>query len=392
MKILHLCLNGPFTDNWGYQENILPKYHRLSGYEVTVIAINNKHLPSGEIVETNSGTYYTEDGVKVIRIAMKMLKLKKLSNLLMPYPVYKILYREKPDFIMVHGLIGSISLLSVKRYVRNCNPKCIVCADLHQDYINSAGEGTSIKSRLINYYYKYINKLMYSIFKRVFCITPGSMEYAKKYYHVPEEKLELLPLGYDPQKIVTFDKNHIRHVIREKYHIADENILIVHGGKIISRRKTIELIDAVAALSNPNVKLIIFGGIDEEWAPLLQKRLQQYGSWLHYIGHLEQKDYYNIYLSSDIAAFPGGQSSLWQEAIGCGLPLLIYRWDGVEYLDRGGNITFIESQDSASIKRGLESMLEDNKYIKMAEVAKQKAAPFFSYERIAQQVLDSSMK
>ncbi len=392
MKILHLCLNGPYTDNWGYQENILPKYHRLAGNNVTIIVPSVKHLPSGEIVEANSGTYYTEDGVKVIRIAMKMLKSKKLAKLLMPYPVYKILYREKPDFIMVHGLMGSISELSVKRYVRNCNPKCIVCADLHQDYINSAGEGTSIKSTLISYYYKYVNKLMYPVYKRVFCLTPGSMEYAKKYYHVPEEKLELLSLGYDPQEIVSSDKNHIRHVIREKYHIGDENILIVHGGKIMSRRKTMELIDAVAALSNPRVKLIIFGGIDDECAPLLRKRMQQYGSWLQYVGHREQKDYYNIYLSSDIAAFPGGQSSLWQEAIGCGLPLLIYRWDGVEYLDRGGNIAFIERQDSDSIKRGLEDMLEDNKYIKMAEVAKQKAAPFFSYERIAQQVLDSSMK
>ncbi len=392
MNILHLCLNAPFTDNWAYQDNILPKYHRLAGYEVIVIAINNKHLPSGEIVKVNSGTYYTEDGVKVIRIAMKMLKSKKFAKLLMPYPVYNILYKERPDFIMVHGLMGSISELSVKRYVRNCNPKCIVCADLHQDYINSAGEGTSIKSTLISYYYKYVNKLMYPVYKRVFCLTPGSMEYAKKYYHVPEEKLELLPLGYDPQEIVPSDKDHIRHVIREKYHIGDDNILIVHGGKIMSRRKTMELIDAIAALSNPRVKLIIFGGIDDECAPLLRERVQKYGSWLQYVGYREQKDYYNIYLSSDIAAFPGGQSSLWQEAIGCGLPLLIYRWDGVEYLDRGGNIAFIEGQDSDSIKRGLEGMLEDNKYIKMAEAAKQKAAPFFSYERIAQQVLDSSMK
>lgn len=392
MKILHLCLNGPYTDNWGYQENILPKYHRLAGNNVTIIAPNIKHLPSGEIVGVDGGISYTEDGVKVIRIAMKILKSKKLTNLLMPYPIYEILYKEKPDFIMVHGLMGSISELSVKRYVRNCNPKCVVCADLHQDYINSAGEVTSIKAALINYYYKYINKLMYPVYKRVFCITPGCMEYAKRYYHVPQEKLELLPLGCDPHITDFTRKNQIRHNVREKYNINDKDILIVHGGKIIPRRKTMELIDAVASLTDRRLKLIIFGGIDDECTPLLEKRMQQYESWLRYAGHLEQKDYYDIYLSSDIAAFPGGQSSIWQEAIGCGLPLLIYRWNGVEYLDRGGNIAFIESQDSAAIKRGIEGMLEDSKYIEMAEAAKKKAAPFFSYERIAQQVLDSSTK
>ncbi|SLM18720.1 putative Glycosyl transferase group 1 [uncultured spirochete] len=392
MKILHLCLNGPYTDNWGYQENILPKYHRLAGNNVTVIVSNMKHLPSGEIVEVDGGISYTEDGVKVIRVAPKILISRKCTELLKPYPIYKILYREEPDFIMVHGLMGSISELSVKRYVRNCNPKCIVCADLHEYYLGNRGGNISIKLALIKSYYRSVNKLMYPLYKKVFCITPNCMDYAKDYYHVPKAKLELLPLGYDPQKIASTNRNSIRHVIREKYHIGDGNILIVHGGKIIPVRKTMELIDAAAMLDDPRIRLIIFGGADSECMLLLQERMQRYAKWIRYTGHLEQKDYYDLYLASDFAAFPGRQSTIWQEAIGCGLPLLIYRWDGVEYLDRGGNIAFIESQESAAIKRGLEGMLEDNKYIEMAEVAKQKAAPFFSYERIAQQVLDSSMK
>ena len=28
MRIVHLCLEAPYTDLWGYQENLLGKYHR----------------------------------------------------------------------------------------------------------------------------------------------------------------------------------------------------------------------------------------------------------------------------------------------------------------------------------------------------------------------------
>ena len=28
MKILHLCLDAPFNDDWGYQDNLLPKYQK----------------------------------------------------------------------------------------------------------------------------------------------------------------------------------------------------------------------------------------------------------------------------------------------------------------------------------------------------------------------------
>ena len=37
MKIVHLCLCGPVTDGWNYQDNILPKYHKLMGHNTTIV-------------------------------------------------------------------------------------------------------------------------------------------------------------------------------------------------------------------------------------------------------------------------------------------------------------------------------------------------------------------
>ena len=52
MKIVHICLAGPFTDGWNYQDNMISKYHKKMGFDVTVIAsqwIRNE----GEIVKTS---------------------------------------------------------------------------------------------------------------------------------------------------------------------------------------------------------------------------------------------------------------------------------------------------------------------------------------------------
>jgi hypothetical protein len=38
MKVVHLCLGCFYIDNYSYQENMLPKYHKLAGHEVSVVA------------------------------------------------------------------------------------------------------------------------------------------------------------------------------------------------------------------------------------------------------------------------------------------------------------------------------------------------------------------
>ena len=37
MKILHITLRGPVTDGWNYQDNMLIKYHRRMGHDVTML-------------------------------------------------------------------------------------------------------------------------------------------------------------------------------------------------------------------------------------------------------------------------------------------------------------------------------------------------------------------
>lgn len=66
MKILHIAPSSTYNDNWGYQENLLPKYQKKIGNEVALIVNTFYHAPDGRR-ETSECDYFLNDGVRVIR-------------------------------------------------------------------------------------------------------------------------------------------------------------------------------------------------------------------------------------------------------------------------------------------------------------------------------------
>ena len=55
MKVLHICICGPFTDGLSYQENELIEQHVALGHEVTVIASTEAYGADKQIVQTVAG-------------------------------------------------------------------------------------------------------------------------------------------------------------------------------------------------------------------------------------------------------------------------------------------------------------------------------------------------
>ena len=69
MKIVHLCLASFFPDNYSYQENLLPKFHKELGYDVEVIASTQSFDEHGKVCYlSNVGTYRNEYDIKVKQI------------------------------------------------------------------------------------------------------------------------------------------------------------------------------------------------------------------------------------------------------------------------------------------------------------------------------------
>ena len=49
MKIVHIAPKAPYNNYWGYQDNLLPKYQRKLGHDVTMIVTNTMHK-DGKII------------------------------------------------------------------------------------------------------------------------------------------------------------------------------------------------------------------------------------------------------------------------------------------------------------------------------------------------------
>lgn len=389
MKIVHISLRGPYTDNWGYQENILPRIQKKLGNDVTLIVECRKYTSNGKIVETESGRYTLDDGIEVIRIKPdNKYMIRSLNNMLKPYPLFSLLKELKPDLIFVHCLGYGEYLNDIYRYKKKIDPECTLLTDTHEYDSISSPLPTGWKGKLI---FKYnINqwRKMYPLYDTVFGITPECIDFAIKYRCAPKDKMKLLPLGYDPGLCNWEKRELIRSEFRKKHSIPKESIVIIHGGKIEKRRKTPETIEAVRRLNNPKVKLVIFGGIADYMKQEVEELLEKNKDFVIYLGQLSPENYYNAYLASDIALFPGGQSVLWQEAIGCGLPLVVGYAKGIEYLDCGGNIKFIKDISAEGITHVLKNVITNDTYKKMIEVAKTSGRDFFSYERISNLITD----
>ena len=68
MKILHLMLEGSYTDGFGYQDNLLSIQNAKDGHEVKIITSTQSISEAGGIIYVNPSSYINEDGIEVTRI------------------------------------------------------------------------------------------------------------------------------------------------------------------------------------------------------------------------------------------------------------------------------------------------------------------------------------
>ena len=119
MNIVHISPNAPYNDYWGYQENILPKYHKRLGHNVTLI-ITNRKQENGTIREVDCADYVLNDGVRVIRKKTKEYCHRVITGLKSKMDVYDLLVELKADYVFFHGLVSS-TIYDVVKYKKKIN-------------------------------------------------------------------------------------------------------------------------------------------------------------------------------------------------------------------------------------------------------------------------------
>jgi len=384
MKILHLCLAAIYVDNHGYQENILPKMHKLQGHEVMIVASTETFIENQKLGYITPSSYKTADDIPLVRLPYVSWIPSKLVRKLRLYTgLSEVLRSFQPDCIFLHD-IQFISIKNIAAYVKE-NKNVVVYADGHTDFINSARNWVS-RNILHKLIYKWCAKRIEPHIKKFWGTLPARVNFFKDVYNIAPEKVDLLVMGGDMTNIDFENKENIRISIRKKYHIDDKTFLIITGGKIDELKNIHLLIQSIDKIAKDDIKLLVFGNVNEELKPKFDVLFQS--KFVKYVGWINSNEVYDYFLASDLAFFPGTHSVLWEQAIAAGLPGVFKKWEGMQHVDVGGNVSFL---DDVSVKTIEEMILKiynnPNLYNKMKEVSETAGISTFSYYKIAQRAI-----
>ena len=386
MTIVNITPAAPYNDYWGYQDNLLPKYQKKLGHDVTVITTNLMHQDGG-IAEIAPNDYRLNDGERIIRLKYKQYPVAVLTKLFSKLEIYELLKSIRPDFIFYHGLISN-TIFDVIRYIRKDNPQCVLVQDNHFDY-NIGSHSTGLKKLLGRGYFRFINRRANPYVSKVYGVTPWRKQYAEDYFRIPPEKTDVLIMGADDEKIDFANREQIRSDIRNQFGFTEDDFVIVTGGKIDRNKKTTLLMEACR--NTDHVKLLIFGNVKEDVKQEFDEILSESEN-ITYIGWIDADQVYNYFFASDLVFFPGQHSVLWEQACACKVPCVFEKWEGMEHVNNGGNSDFVSPVTVESLREKILELKYTDKYAKMKQIAESDKTDIYLYSRIAEKSLECIKK
>ncbi len=384
MKIVHICLRAFYPDNYSYQENMLPKFHKQLGYDVEVIASTQSFDKNGKVCYLEkTGSYKNEYDIKVTRLPYKSSNRiwKKMKRYV---GTEKAIEDANPDILFIHGC-QFLDIDKIVHYLKN-HAKVVTYVDNHADFSNSATNWIS-KNVLHRIIWKNCAHKIEPYVKKFYGVLPIRVEFLKDIYRLPAKKCELLVMGADDELVQKAKISNARQRIRQKYGIEPNDFLIMTGGKIDQwKTQTLLLMEAVQNIDKKKLKLIVFGSVTQELRDQVINLAD--GVKIQYIGWIDAKDSYDYFEAADLVVFPGRHSVMWEQVTGQGIPMIVKDWPGTHHVDLGGNVRFLCTDSVEEIQNEIVFLISNrDEYINMKNVAEQKGMSIFSYRMIAERCI-----
>ncbi len=382
MKIVHLCLGCFFPDNYSYQENMLPKFHKELGHEVEVIASLQSFDKDGKVCYlAPCKPYRNEHGLMVTRLPYHTpvninKKMKRFVGLM------EALKKAKPQVLFIHGC-QFLDIDVVVRYLKG-RRDLTVYVDNHADFSNSATNWFS-KNILHKVIWKRCAHQILPYTRMFYGVLPARVDFLADIYKLPREKVSLLVMGAEDDKVDEAQRPEVRSKLRQNYGIGQEDFLIVTGGKIDKAKQQILLLmKAVCDLSQKNkkVKLLVFGSVIPEMKADVEKNQSEH---VRYIGWVPSSETYQYFSMADLVCFPGRHSVFWEQTAGMGIPMVVKYWAGTTHVDVGGNVMFLKKDSQQEIRETLELAMKNYETMKRAATERRKE---FLYSKIAAKSLE----
>lgn len=346
MRILHCCLANPYFPDNGYQEPGLVEVNLRDGHEVFVAA-SPIDLEDGRFVRAEPVDTVLPRGERLIRLDFPRLFPKGptgLGSKLRIYPKFKKVLREiDPDVIFFHGA-ASAELLTVARYVKK-HPGVGFLVDTHASFYNSA-KNFIARYILHGMYYRLCYNLAYPQIKRLYCTTPNEYAFARAMLRNDTEKMRYMPLG---DTVVTpEERERVRREVRAEMGFADEDIVMLHSGKLAPEKQTAMLLEAMRRNPDPRLRLVIAGAAAKpELAAELESAAAQ-DSRILCTGWIPAEKLHRLMPAADIYMQPGSQSCSLQSSMCFGTGAMARRYSNYyEMFGDDSGVVYVDEDSGA---------------------------------------------
>jgi glycosyltransferase involved in cell wall biosynthesis len=361
---------------------MLSAQNARDGHDVTVISDCHR-FEDGFMVDTPEEDRILPNGIRLIRMKYDRIindlvteKIRRVSKL------EEVVEKISPEVIFFHG-VQAFALLTAAKY-KKYHPGARLYADNHADFSNSATNWIS-KNILHGIIWRYFANKAEPYVDKFFGVLPARCDFLHEVYGIPREKIELLVMGGDDEKIHPENKHRLRAQICKRFGFTEGDFIVVSGGKLDQHKNIPILLDAFKRLRNLRIKLILFGNITEDMKQSIESRLDNVN--VKYVGWIDIDEAYDYFVAADLVVFPGRHSVLWEQAVACGIPGIFKHWEGTHHVDVGGNCEFLYQDSAEEIAAAILRIVNDPVlYAAMGECARAGASGFL-YRNIAKMAI-----
>lgn len=334
MKIAHI--QHPYIPGMGYQENHLPNEQDNLSNEVTIFTSNFVPEWANTGHQDISAGIYNDRGVKIIR-HQSTIKFRSIGKTVLS-GLNQSLLDFDPDIIHAHGIL-SPSTLQAYRFAKKRNTPLFI--DVHVDNGNFNLDNYA-KNIAFSVYRLFCVPILVSYAEKILPVNPQAKSFLIDTLDVPEEKIELLPLGVPT---TTFSPKRGSDQVREKLDIEDEDLLIISSGNLNSSKDIDILISSFSNYLNErrDVYLLLIGNWEQSYRSQLEDLVDRASIRENVIFHgaVENEQLPLFYNAADIGVWAGKLGVTILEAIGCGLPIIVSESKATDFLiDNNNGLSF----------------------------------------------------
>lgn len=383
MKILFLGLASYYTLNMSYQDNCFNRVLLEGGHEVCYVS-NPEAYVDGRVVDIEPGTLRCPDGLELIRVPYKHVMTPAITKKLrMFYGVDRILREQKPDIIFCHD--ACFYPVKDVLHFKRLHPEVKLYVDTHTAFYNSARSWASLHI-LHKLYYKSLYKSLESYWERFFYIGEDEKRFACTVYGLDEARMSFLPLGgFCPSEE---EYRAMRASTRDELSLRDDEILLVHSGKMTREKNTESLLRAFSACGDFPGRLVLIGSIPEEVRDTLLPLIEADPRIL-FLGWKNADELRRYLCACDLYCQPGSVSATLQNAICCRCPVLAYPHEGYLTHYNRGNILWTRS--SGETEAHLHTIAADPTILKkMASISAAFGQEKLDYRALVRQFVPSA--